>query len=96
MQPRCYDIRCSPEVHGTRGFAFHIQVDSGLLLIISTGRPPGLRSSPFEIVAGVLDDGGVAVGLVAAVRHVHVELARPRHKAMAHVFGHRLVLIQLA
>lgn len=52
--------------------------------------------SPLEVVTGVLHDGRVAVGLVAAVRHVHVELARPCHEAVAHVLGPRLVLVQLA
>lgn len=43
----------------------------------------------------MLHYGSVTVGLVAAVGDVHVELARPRHEAVAHVFWHRLVLVQL-
>lgn len=52
------------------------------------------RQLPLEVVAGVLHDCRVAVRLVATIRDVHVELAGPRHKAMAHVFRHGLVLIQ--
>lgn len=51
---------------------------------------------PVEVVSGVLHDRRVAVGLVATVRHVHIELARPRHEAMPDVLGHRLVFVQLA
>lgn len=51
---------------------------------------------PLEVVSGVLHDGRVAVGLVPAVGHVHVELPRPRHEAVPDVLRHRLVFVQFS